>query len=69
MLYDVLAGYGIVAETDRVDAARFVRGSLHGFVSLEIEGGFAMSRPVDSSFERALVALDAALRAWPSAAV
>jgi len=64
VLYDVLAGYGIVDDTDRVDAARFLRSALHGFVSLETAGGFAMSRSVDRSFDRSVQALDAALREW-----
>lgn len=64
VLYDVLAGYRIVGDDDRVDAARFLRSSLHGFVSLETAGGFAMARSVDRSFERSVRALDAALRDW-----
>ncbi len=64
VLLEVLAGYGIAGEDDAVDAARFVRSTLHGFVGLEIGGGFAMARPVDRSFDRLVTALDAALRAW-----
>jgi AcrR family transcriptional regulator len=64
VLYDVLAGYGVVGDPDRVDAARLLRSALHGFVSLETAGGFAMARSVDRSFDRAVQALDAALRAW-----
>jgi AcrR family transcriptional regulator len=64
VLYDVLAGYGIVDEPDRVDATRFLRSALHGFVSLETGGGFAMPRSVERSFERSMRAVDAALREW-----
>lgn len=64
VLYDVLAGYRIVDEQDRVDAARFLRSALHGFVSLENAGGFAMARSVDRSFERTVQGLDSALRTW-----
>jgi len=64
VLYDVLTGYGIVTEPDRVDATRFLRSALHGFVSLEAGGGFAMARSVERSFERSVQAVDAALRGW-----
>ena len=43
MLLDVLAGYGIAGEDDAVDAARFVRSTLHGFVGARVGGGFAMA--------------------------
>src|SRR5680860_1042493 len=57
VLYDVFAGYGITGD-DAVDAARLVRSTLHGFVSLELGGGFAMPRSVDRSFERLIDATD-----------
>lgn len=61
---DVLAGYGIEATDHVVDAVRFVRTVLHGFVSLEIAGGFAMARSVDTSFTATVRGLDHALLAW-----
>lgn len=64
VLYALFAGYGIGSGTAAVDAARFVRSTLHGFVSLENAGGFAMARSVDRSFERLVDALDAALGSW-----
>ena len=64
VLDDVLAGYGIVADDDRVDAVRCLRSLLHGFVSLETAGGFALARPVEQSFDAAVAALDAMLRNW-----
>lgn len=63
VLYDVFAGYGITDE-EAVDAARFARSTLHGFVSLEVGGGFGMPRSVDRSFERLVDALDHALAGW-----
>ena len=63
VLGDVLAGYGIHDPDEVVDAARFLRAMLHGWVTLEIGGGFAMPRSVDDSFERLVRALDQALRA------
>jgi hypothetical protein len=64
VLGGVLAGYGIEDPDTVVDAIRFLRSALHGFVVLEIAGGFAMDRPVDTSFEAAVQALDRALRSW-----
>lgn len=61
----VLGGYGI-PETRRVDAARFVRATLHGFVTLELGGGFGLPRDIEASFDSAIRALDAALSDWPS---
>ena len=63
----VLAGYGIADQDAVVDAIRFLRSALHGFVSLEIAGGFAMARPADASFEVTVDALDHALAAWGQA--
>jgi hypothetical protein len=66
VLSDVLASYGIDGEDATVDALRFLRSTLHGFVTLEIDGGFAMARPPDASFAALVDALDASLRAWGS---
>jgi AcrR family transcriptional regulator len=67
VLAGVLAGYGIEDPDAVVDAIRFLRSALHGFVALEIGGGFAMERPADASFEEAVRALDRALTSWGSA--
>jgi AcrR family transcriptional regulator len=61
---DVLAGYGIEREEDAIDTTRLVRSVLHGWVTLETGGGFAMARSVDRSFDRLVDALDHALAAW-----
>lgn len=63
VLYAVFAGYGITG-TAAVDAARFVRSALHGFVTLELSGGFGMPRSVDASFDRLVTATDRALTGW-----
>jgi AcrR family transcriptional regulator len=39
---------------DRLDAVRGLRSLCHGFVSLELCGGFGMPREVDRSFEQAV---------------
>ncbi|HET6624808.1 MAG TPA: TetR/AcrR family transcriptional regulator [Nocardioidaceae bacterium] len=67
VLDDVFAGYGITGD-DAVDAARLVRSALHGFVSLEVVGGFGMPHSVDRSFDRVVDALDHALDTWSAPA-
>jgi AcrR family transcriptional regulator len=63
VMYAVLEGYGITGD-DCVDAARFVRSSLHGFVHLELGEGFQIPRSTDLSFARLVDALDTALTTW-----
>lgn len=62
-VFATLSGYGLV-ENAAVDATRFVRASLHGFVALEAAHGFAMPQSVDRSFARLVTALDDALAHW-----
>jgi AcrR family transcriptional regulator len=54
----VLAGYGLQDE-EAIHAVRVVRAALHGFVSLEHEGGFRMPISREGSYERLIVTLDA----------
>ncbi|AKU99593.1 Transcriptional regulator, TetR family [Labilithrix luteola] len=61
----VMRGYELV-EAAATDAARFLRSSLHGFVSIERIEGFAHPRSREGSFEALLLALDRALSTWPS---
>jgi hypothetical protein len=58
----VLAERGL-SGAGAVDGARLLRATLHGFVALETTGGFAMPRSLATSFDRAVDALDAGLRA------
>jgi len=60
-LKDLLAGYGLRG-SEAIHAARAVRASLHGFVTLEAAGGFGLAEEVDESFSRLLDMLDAGLR-------
>jgi AcrR family transcriptional regulator len=57
----VLRGYDL-HDADAVHAARVIRVALHGFVSLEADGGFAIELPLDESFERLIATLDRGLR-------
>ena len=59
----ILDGYGVTGEA-AIDATRYVRSALHGFVSLDAAGGFGMPQSVDASYERLVVAVDHALRTW-----
>lgn len=59
----VFAGYRITG-ADAIDAARFLRSTLHGFVSLELGGGFGMPQSIDASFDRLVAAINRALQAW-----
>jgi AcrR family transcriptional regulator len=49
--FDVMAGYGL-RDDDAVDAIRGLRAALHGFVTLEAEGGFGLPVDIDRSFDR-----------------
>lgn len=62
----VLRGYDL-DETAAIHAARMLRSALHGFVSLEVAGGFGFDIDIDDSFtwlvERLADALEAPSRA------
>lgn len=57
----VLDGYGLHGD-DAIHAVRAVRSALHGFVSLEREGGFGIPLPVDDSFAILVDMIDAGLQ-------
>lgn len=61
LLYRVLDGFGLHGARG-VDAARMLRSSLHGFVSLEAAGGFGLPRDVARSFDFLVETLIAGLR-------
>jgi hypothetical protein len=63
---DVLAGYGLEGD-DAIDAIRALRSALHGFVSLEMTGGFGLPADIDRSFDRLVSALVDAMAAWSTA--
>lgn len=47
----VLSGYGL-SDEDAIHATRAIRAALHGYVQLEMHGGFGLAVDVDASFER-----------------
>ena len=56
----VLRGYGLEGD-EAVHAARTVRAALHGFVMIEVGGGFGIPVDRSSSFDWMLAALDRGL--------
>jgi AcrR family transcriptional regulator len=67
MFSAVLSGFGLAGD-DTVDAIRGIRSALHGFVSLEAGGAFAMPLDIDRSFRRLVSATVAALDHWSTEA-
>ena len=62
-VFAALRGYGLEGD-EAIHATRVARSALHGFVSLEIDGGFALRQDVGQSFERLVSALHVSLAAW-----
>lgn len=60
---DVLAGYGLEGD-NAIDAIRTLRSGLHGFVSLEMAGGFGLPTSIDHSFDRLVTSLVQAMATW-----
>ncbi|MFI9155270.1 TetR/AcrR family transcriptional regulator [Streptomyces sp. NPDC053367] len=61
----LLRGYDL-AEPDQTHAVRLLGSVFHGYVSLELGGGFSHSAPdTEETWSRILDALDALLRNWP----
>ncbi|WP_328849663.1 TetR/AcrR family transcriptional regulator [Micromonospora zamorensis] len=63
--YAMLRGYGL-DEPALTDALRFVRSTLHGFVSLETVDGFGHPRAVDASWHSILDAVHTTVSNWPT---
>ncbi|GGV40254.1 WHG domain-containing protein [Streptomyces griseoflavus] len=61
----LLRGYDLT-EPDQTHAVRLLGSVFHGYVSLEMGGGFSHSAPdTQETWTRVLDALDALLRNWP----
>ncbi|SKA96148.1 transcriptional regulator, TetR family [Agreia bicolorata] len=63
VITDVLTAYNLEGD-DSVDAIRAFRSLLHGFVSLETTGGFALKVDIERSFERLIHGFTVALDHW-----
>lgn len=62
----VLRGYRL-PETELVHATRLLGATLNGFLALEASGSFSHRDPApDTSWQRALDALDTVFHSWPS---
>jgi AcrR family transcriptional regulator len=64
VIFDALAAYGLV-EDDVIDATRYFRSMLHGFVALIAAGAFALP-DLDRSFAQMVAVLQLGLAQWPS---
>jgi len=60
---DVLAGYDLRGD-DAIDAIRALRSALHGFVTLEMTGGFGLPVDIGRSFARLVQGLAMAFAHW-----
>ena len=66
MMRAILRGYALTAP-DQTHAVRLLGSVFHGYVSLELGGGFSHSAPdTQESWSRVLDALDTLLRNWPA---
>ncbi|MEV7194164.1 WHG domain-containing protein [Streptomyces sp. NPDC093510] len=64
----ILRGYDLT-EPDQTHAVRLLGSVFHGYVSLELAGGFSHSAPdSQETWTRVIDALDALLRNWPAPA-
>jgi AcrR family transcriptional regulator len=59
-----LRGYGVEGD-DAIHAVRAIRAALHGFVSLEADGGFGIPLSLDETYARLVALLDRGLEAAP----
>ncbi|WP_394939730.1 TetR/AcrR family transcriptional regulator [Psychromicrobium sp. YIM B11713] len=61
LISGVLRGFQIPPRLD-VDAVRLVRSAFHGFLTLELNGGFRLSDDLDQSYRRMVKAVVAGLQ-------
>ncbi|MBH0083883.1 TetR/AcrR family transcriptional regulator [Salinibacterium sp. SWN167] len=66
VIFTVLGGYDL-RDDDAVDATRFLRSALHGFVSLETSGAFELPVDRERSFAKLVDSVVTALAAWAHA--
>lgn len=53
-----------LGDENLIDAVRFLRSTLHGFIALELNGGFKNPRDLEASFTRLISGLDLVLSEW-----
>lgn len=63
IVFDVMAGYRL-HDDDAVDATRFLRAALHGFVALETSGAFELPRDRERSYAALVKSVITALEDW-----
>ena len=64
----LLQGYDLDGDA-LIDASRLLRSTFHGFVDLELSGGFRHGRDVESTWATLLSALHTTLSNWPRTTV
>lgn len=64
VLYTIISGYQIDKDDDLVDATRFLRSALHGFVDLETTEAFRLPRDLERSFTRLIDSITTSLASW-----
>jgi AcrR family transcriptional regulator len=64
LTYAVLRAYAL-EEPDLTDAVRFMRSTFHGFINIELVGGFGHPHDIDESWRKAVAAVHLVLRQWP----
>jgi len=64
LTYAVMRHYNL-DEPDVTDAARLLRSTFHGYISIEAVGGFSHARGVDASWQKAVEGLHLLLEQWP----
>ncbi|SCF02757.1 transcriptional regulator, TetR family [Micromonospora matsumotoense] len=63
VVYRVLAGYHLLGD-DAIDATRFLRAVIHGFVSLETAGAFTLAADLERSYDKTVTSVVTALENW-----
>ena len=63
VIFNVLAGYDLHGD-DAIDATRFLRSAIHGFIALETTGGFELPVDIERSYRRLVESVVTALATW-----
>ncbi len=63
VITSVLRAYNLDTE-NLIDATRFLRSTMHGFISLEANGGFQQPRSVEATFDAIITSMNATLTHW-----